>query len=177
MSGRGGRLAVNLNWSAATEADLDLGCLVAMDRGSPEVVQALGESFGSLTSPPYVELDQDDRTGAGSDGETLRVNLEYRARLRRLLFYVYVYEGAADFRTLGAAVTVSAPSGTFRILLDDSPAGATACAVALATSDSSGLAVRREVRWFTSTPDTASNQELVDQAYDFGLTWVPMRKA
>ncbi|MFD0150245.1 tellurium resistance protein [Streptomyces sp. NPDC127132] len=170
VSGRG-VLQANLNWSASTGADLDLGCLVEFTDGSRHVVQPLGNSFGSLTAPPYAQLDQDDRTGASSDGETLRLNLEHRARVRRLLVYTYVYEGAVDFRSLGAAVTVTAPSGGFRILLDDAPAGATACAIALIAAGADGLAVQREVRWFTATP-WRSNQQLIDEAYGFGLEWV-----
>ncbi|MFI8966182.1 tellurium resistance protein [Streptomyces sp. NPDC053493] len=166
-----GVLQANLNWSATTGADLDLGCLVELVDGSVHVVQALGDTFGALDAPPYTQLDQDDRTGASSDGETLRTNLEYRGLIRRMLVYTLVYEGAVDFRSLGAAVTVTAPSGGFRILLDDAPAGATACAIALITAGAEGMALRREVRWFTATP-RVSNQQLVDRAYGFGVEWV-----
>ncbi|MEU6374111.1 tellurium resistance protein [Streptomyces sp. NPDC046909] len=174
VAGRG-VLQVNLNWSAATEADLDLGCLVACADGSGLAVQPLGNAFGSLTQWPYVALDQDDRTGASADGETVRVDLARREHFRQLLFYVYVYEGAVDFRRLGAVATVTAPSGGFRIALDDSPDGATGCAIALATPEPDGLAVRREVRWFTGTR-RQSVQERMDRAYGFGFDWVWMTK-
>ncbi|MFD4376876.1 tellurium resistance protein [Streptomyces sp. NPDC058486] len=170
VSGRG-VLQANLNWSAGSGADLDLGCLVELTDGSMHVVQALGDVFGSLEAPPYSLLDQDDRTGASSDGETLRTNLEYRARIRRMLVYTFVYEGAVDFRSLGATVTVTAPSGNLRIQLDDAPAGATACAIALVTAAEGGMDVRREVRWFTATGQE-SNQQLIDRAYGFGFEWV-----
>ncbi|MDV5146155.1 tellurium resistance protein [Streptomyces sp. SBC-4] len=170
VAGRG-LLQANLNWAASTGADLDLGCLIELADGTRDVVQALGNSFGALTAPPYVQLDQDDRSGASSDGETLRTHLEYRARIRRLLVYTYVYEGAVDFRSLGAAVTVTAPSADFRILLDDAPQGATACAIALIDSGAGGMTVRREVRWFTPARGL-SNQQLIDEAYGFGLEWV-----
>jgi tellurite resistance protein TerA len=170
VAGRG-ILQVNLNWSVATEADLDLGCLVSFADGTGLAVQPLGNAFGSLTGWPYVQLDQDDRSGASSDGETVRVDLGQRERFRQLLFYVYVYEGAVDFRRLGAVATVTAPSGTFRIALDDSPGGATGCAIALATSGPKGLTVRREVRWFSGT-EQQSVQEAMDRAYGFGFPWV-----
>ncbi|SFL28750.1 tellurite resistance protein TerA [Streptomyces pini] len=171
VAGRGA-LQVNLNWSAAAEADLDLGCMVLTSDGTGTAVQPLGAQFGSLTSWPYVSLDQDDRTGAASGGETLRVSLEYRHRFTRLLVYVYLYAGAVDFRALGGVVTVSAPSGTWRIHLDDSPAGSTACAIASMAPERDGLGLRREARWFTAQP-WASNQQLIDQAYGFGFDWVP----
>ncbi|MFJ5937947.1 tellurium resistance protein [Streptomyces sp. NPDC093071] len=170
VAGRG-MLQANLNWSASTGADLDLGCLIELADGSVHVVQALGNTFGALDAPPYVRLDQDDRTGASSDGETVRMNLEYRARVRRTLVYTFVYEGAVDFRSLGGVVTVTAPSGGLRILLDDAPTGATACAIASITSGREGTVVRREVRWFTAT-QWQSNQQLIDQAYGFGVDWV-----
>ncbi|MFF9146403.1 tellurium resistance protein [Streptomyces sp. NPDC014861] len=170
VSGRG-VLQANLNWSAASGADLDLGCLVELADGSVHVVQALGNSFGALDAPPYTLLDQDDRTGASSDGETVRTNLEHRAGIRRILVYTFVYEGAVDFRSLGATVTVTASSGALRILLDDAPVGATACAIAQITASGGGMDVRREVRWFTATP-WASNQQLIDREYGFGVEWV-----
>jgi tellurite resistance protein TerA len=169
IAGRG-VLQVNLNWSAATEADLDLGCLAAFTDGSGLAVQPLGNSFGSLTTWPYVELDQDDRTGASSDGETLRINLDRREHFRQLLFYVYVYEGAVDFRRLGATATVTAPSGGFRIALDDSPGGVNGCAIALAAPGPDGLTISREVRWYTAT-ERDPVQQLMDRTYGFGFPW------
>lgn len=171
-----GALQAHLNWPPDADVDVDLGCLVAYADGSVTAVQALGESFGSLTSWPYVALDQDDRTGEASDGETLRVNLAHLTEFQSLLFYVNIYEGAEDFRGLSAALTVSAPSsGSRTLLLDDSPQGARACAVALAQVEAGELSVRREMRWFTPAP-TLSDQEQIDRAYEFGIEWVPATK-
>ncbi|MEU0688421.1 tellurium resistance protein TerA [Streptomyces uncialis] len=170
ITGRG-ILQANLNWAPGVDADLDLGCLVAFPDGGGLAVQALGEAYGSLDEWPYVALDQDDRTGASADGETLRVNLAHTARFERLLFYVYVYEGAVDFRSLGATVTVTAPGEAgCRIPLDDSPAGAVACAVALVRPAVGGLSVRREARWFRPMDELWIQQQM-DQAYGFGFEW------
>ncbi|MFC9162816.1 tellurium resistance protein [Streptomyces fungicidicus] len=176
ITGRG-VIQLNLNWSVTAEADLDLGCLVLTRDGAGAAVQPLGAQFGDLDAWPHVSLDQDDRTGETSDGETLRISLEHRHRFAKLLAYVYLYEGAADFRSLGGVVTVSAPNGTWRIHLDDSPAGATSCAIALLTPGrgAAALDLRREVRWFTAEP-LLSNQELIDRAYGFGFDWVPGTK-
>ncbi|MFE6701850.1 tellurium resistance protein [Streptomyces sp. NPDC057718] len=169
ISGRG-VMQVNLNWSAASEADLDLGCMVRTRDGSGTAIQPLGEAFGSLTAWPYVSLDQDDRSGASSDGETLRISLEHRKKFSKLLVYVYVYEGAVDFRRLGGVVTVSAPEGAWRIHLDDSPPGATSCAIALIAPGREGLDLRREGQWFTPHLYLGSQQQL-DAAYGFDLAW------
>ncbi|MFD9500260.1 tellurium resistance protein TerA [Streptomyces sp. NPDC060035] len=171
-----GALQANLNWLPGSGADVNLCCLVSFKDGTVQVVQALADDYGSLTSWPYVALDHDDRTGESSDGETLRVNPQHRALFDRLLFFVYIYEGAADFRRLGATVTVTAPGDPgCRILLDESPAGAIACAIALVTPDVTGLAVRREVRWFSGRPDMSSHEQ-IDQAYGFGVTWTLTEK-
>ncbi|MFF0450089.1 tellurium resistance protein TerA [Streptomyces sp. NPDC004609] len=177
LTGRG-VLQVNLNWPPGHDVDLDLGCLIEFTDGGQAVVQALGDAYGSLTSWPYAALDQDDRTGAASDGETLRVSMEHRARFRRLLIYAYVYEGAVDFRRLGATAEITGPDrsgGSHRILLDDSPPGAVACAIALVAAERDGLAMRREVRWFTGSQEL-SPQEQIDHAYGYGMTWVSMTK-
>lgn len=150
----GGRgvLQANLNWLPGARADVNLCCLIKFRDGTATCVQSLGDNFGALDAWPYVALDQDDRTGASADGETLRVGLGHRERFEKLLFFVYIYEGSADFRRLGASVTVTEPSGPgCRILLDDSPAGSVGCAIALVTPDAGGLTVRREVSWFTGT--------------------------
>ncbi|MEU0065829.1 tellurium resistance protein TerA, partial [Streptomyces albidoflavus] len=173
--GDAGLLQVNLNWSARAEADVDLCVLAEFTDGTLQVVQALGDAFGRLDAWPYIALDHDDRSGAGADGETLRVNLGHHHLFRRLLFFTYLYEGSVSFRELGASVTVSGTAGTFRILLDDAPATAAGCAVALTESDGAGLTVRREVRWFDGHPELGFHQ-LVDQAYGFGLSWTRMDK-
>ncbi len=131
-------------------------------------------SAGSTPGRTFA-LDHDDRSGASADGETLRVNLDHHHLFRRLLFFTYLYEGSVSFRELGASVTVSGTAGTFRILLDDAPATAAGCAVALTESDGTGLTVRREVRWFDGHPELGIHQ-LVDQAYGFGLSWTRMDK-
>ncbi|MCB1777307.1 MAG: TerD domain-containing protein, partial [Candidatus Competibacteraceae bacterium] len=62
-------LVINLNWNQGSggkgffgrltgsgKVDLDLGCLFKMRDGRPGAVQALGNSFGSLQNPPYIQL-------------------------------------------------------------------------------------------------------------------------
>ncbi|MFD6875183.1 MULTISPECIES: tellurium resistance protein [unclassified Streptomyces] len=171
-----GTLRANLNWLPAARADVNLCALAQFRDGRATVVQALGGDFGSLTEWPHLALDHDDRTGDSSDGETLRVNLAHRDLFARLLFFVYVYEGSADFRRLGATVDVTEPSGPgCRILLDDSPAGATGCTIAIAVPDGDALTVRREVNWYA--PDGDRNvHELIDRQYGFGLNWVRATK-
>ncbi|WP_257016302.1 hypothetical protein [Streptomyces sp. Ag82_O1-15] len=89
-----GVLQVNLNWSVTAEADLDLGCMVATSDGKGAAVQPLGGEFGNLDAWPYVGLDQDDRTGETSDGETLRISLEHRHQFTKRRCHVVGCVGA-----------------------------------------------------------------------------------
>ena len=65
-----GEVLINLNWHQpearglfrrSKAIDLDLGCLYELEDGTKGCVQALGNTFGSLTQPPYIALDGDDR--------------------------------------------------------------------------------------------------------------------
>ena len=40
------------------------------------MVQALGNAFGALDRPPYIQLDADDRSGSSVGGENLLINLD-----------------------------------------------------------------------------------------------------
>ncbi len=73
-----GIIKVNLNWnqgkkgffslfSRSSNIDLDLGCFIRFKDGDKDVIQALGNSFGSLDYKPYVKLLGDDRTGSSDN--------------------------------------------------------------------------------------------------------------
>lgn len=86
---------VNLNWSV--NVDLDLGCLYELTDGSKGVIQALGDTFGSLHASPFIALDGDDRTGTASSGEKTHINLAASHVFQRVLLFAMIYSGAADW--------------------------------------------------------------------------------
>lgn len=114
----GGVMRVNLNWTsmAATgrlfgklrgkNIDLDLCCFFELVNGAIGSVRALDRRFGALYEPPFIHLDQDDRTGASITGENLSVNLDYTQFIRRILVFASIYDGASDFRNVHATVTL-----------------------------------------------------------------------
>ncbi|MEV6277781.1 TerD family protein [Nocardia sp. NPDC051832] len=119
----GGTMRVNLNWTTTQPArggglfgrrsrggngglDLDLCCFFELADGRIGSVRALDRSFGDLTRPPYIRLDQDDRTGASTTGENLDINLDFTSQFRRILVFSSIYEGAKDFRGVHATVTL-----------------------------------------------------------------------
>jgi tellurite resistance protein TerA len=177
----GGRMVVNLNWSQSPvrggglfrsrqAIDLDLGCLYELNDGQRGVVQALGNSFGSFDSTPYVMLDKDDRSGASSEGENLFVNLARQNEIKRLLVFAFIYEGAPAFDAADGAVTLMPHNDTpIEVRLDEQAGDRKMCAIALIQNVGNELVVRREVQYFRSHSD-------MDRAYDWGLRWAAGRK-
>ncbi|MFG2640568.1 TerD family protein [Streptomyces sp. NPDC048370] len=200
----GGVMRVNLNWETRTEKegqavgpragfwglgrrretasphasgglDLDLCVLYELADGSKGVVQAL-QGFGSLTEPPYVQLDADDRTGARAEGENLTINLDRADEFRRLLVFVVIYAGASDFADLHATVTLKPHDGApIEFSLDECTVPARTCALALLTQEDGDLTVRREARFLVNEPGI-SMQQTADEAYGWGLNWTPAVK-
>lgn len=185
-----GALHVNLNWQAPpaprgwfarnaaprTPLDLDLGALFELADGTKGVVQALGNAFGDLHRPPWIHLDGDDRTGAVAAGENLTVNLDHTRDFRRVLVFVTIYEGAADFAGLHATVTLRPQHGApVTFSLDECDVPSPVCALALLTQGPDGLVVRREARYLVPGR-SSSPQRALDEAYGWGLRWTPGRK-
>ncbi|MGM9463836.1 TerD family protein [Streptomyces murinus] len=191
QGGTSGVMRVNLNWQVRKQLsgwgarwggggpgglDLDLCALYELADGRKGVVQALGNSFGSLHRPPYIHLDGDDRTGAAASGENLTVNLDHLADLRRVLVFVTVYEGASSFAGLHATVTLQPQYGApVDFALDECTAPSTVCALALITNTGGDLVVRREARYLVPERGV-SPQRTVDRAYGWGMNWTPGRK-
>ncbi|MBK3587440.1 MULTISPECIES: TerD family protein [Streptomyces] len=193
QGGTSGSLRVNLNWEVRKQfkgwgaklgravamhgdLDLDLCALYELTDGRKGVVQALGNAFGSLSQPPFIHLDGDDRTGSLSSGENMTVNLDRKDLLRRVLIFVTIYEGARSFADLHATVTLQPQNGAaIDFSLDECTVPSTVCALALITNNGGDLTVQREARYLV--PDRGvSPQRTIDAAYGWGMNWTPGRK-
>lgn len=156
---------------ALVNVDLDLACLYELADGTKGVVQPLGELYGELNDPPYVKLSGDDRFGSGS-GEDLYINLDHAEEIRRLLIFVYIYDGTPAFSRTRATVTLSPSSGPeIKVSLDERAPQARSCAVALLERVKNELVVHREVRYVYGF------QSELDHLYGWGLQWGRGRKA
>ena len=175
-----GEILINLNWSqpvsrgffarAPQPIDLDLGCLFELKNGVKGAVQALGNSFGSLTQPPYISLDGDDRTGTSTDGENLRINGTMISQIKRILVYTFIYEGVANWREANGIVTVRYPgSQDIIVRMDEYGTSQKMCAIALFENYNDTFSVEKIVRFF-------DGHSQMDQAFNWGLRWVPGRK-
>jgi uncharacterized protein involved in tellurium resistance len=150
---------------AMVNVDLDLACMYELADGTKGVVQPLGNFLGSFNAPPYIQLSGDDRFGAPS-GETMHINLDQKDRLRRLLIFVYIYDGTPAFDRTHAVVTLFPSSGpSIEIPLTERAAQARSCAVVLLENRKGELTVRREVRYVYGF------QAELDRLYGWGLQW------
>jgi len=180
-TGAAGRMRINLNWTQKVRrglfggrgdaVDLDLGCLWELADGRKGVVQALGNSFGSLDAPPYAYLDGDDRSGSSEGGENLTINLDHLGEIRRILVFTYIYEGAPNWAAANGVVTLYPQGATpIEIRLDEVSNTARTCAIAMLTAQGSSLHIQREVRYINGT------QSELDRAYGWGMNWTAGRK-
>ncbi|MBK8182505.1 MAG: TerD family protein [Candidatus Competibacteraceae bacterium] len=175
-----GEIVVNLNWhqgsnsgkgffgrlTGGRKVDLDLGCLFKLRDGRGGAVQALGNTFGSLHQPPYIQLMGDDRSGASAEGEFLHINGQYWNELDRIVLFAMIYEGAPNWSETDAVVTLRAPDQpTLEIRLDSHRNDQRMCALALLENQSGNLKVTKLVEYF-------QDHRYLDQAYNFGLRWV-----
>ena len=146
--------------------DLDLGCLFKLRDGRAGAVQALGDSFGSLQQPPYIQLMGDDRTGASAQGEFLHINGRQWSQLDKVVVFAFIYEGAPNWAETDAVITLQTPGQpTLEIRLDSHHRDHRMCALVLLENQGGNIKVTKLVEYFR-------DHRLLDQAYGFGLRWV-----
>jgi len=176
-----GEIVINLNWQQPKQKksgffdsifgnnsggiDLDLACLFELKNGTIGAVQALGNHFGSLNYEPYIALDGDDRTGAISTGETIRVNGNFADKIRRILIFTFIYSGAANWEEAKGVVTVNCPGSPELIVkMDEYGSKKHTCAIALLENVGGTFSVEKIVDFF-------DDSEQMDRAFDWGLSW------
>jgi tellurite resistance protein TerA len=174
-------ILVNLNWNAtpvkslgffrnktvaSTGIDLDLACLWEFDQGEIGAVQALGGHFGNFHQFPFIELDQDDRSGQSVGGETLRINGRYWQEFRRILIYTFIYEGVPNWSHVDAVITIKAKDQPdIEIRLDSYRDDQFLCAIAMLENINNQVKITKLIDYF-------SGHQQMDSAYGWGLNYV-----
>ncbi|MCP4352126.1 MAG: stress response protein [Desulfobacterales bacterium] len=179
----GGDILINLNWNKKPggakqsgflskvfggdkELDLDLGCLFEMQNGSKGAVQPLGNAFGSFDSLPYIFHCGDDRTGAWAEGENMKINLAHINKIKRILIYTYIYEGAPNWASTDGIITVKVPGQpVLEVPMGSQMDSRPFCAITMLEFEGAGIKVTKLVSFHKGHPDC-------DQAYRWGLDWV-----
>lgn len=169
-----GDIAINLNWSSSGNTgffgkpkplDLDLGCLFELDDGFKGAVQALGNVFGNLHDQPYIQLDQDDRTGAIAAGETLRINGHHWPKIRRVALFAFIYDGAPNWRNTDGMVTITMPDQPpIEFAMRDGPNGLGFCGLALIENIGGTMKFTRVMDYFKSHRE-------YDERLGWGMRW------
>ena len=174
-------ITVNLNWNAAPVKsmgffrnqlaadkgiDLDLACLWEFEQGEIGATQALGNHFGNFHQFPFIELDQDDRSGHSMGGETLRINGRYWAEFRRILIFTFIYEGVPNWSHVDAVVTIKTKNQPdIEVRLDSYRDDQFLCAIAMLENINNQVKVTKLVDYF-------SGHQQMDRAYGWGLNYV-----
>ena len=123
-----------------------------------------------MNYPPYIALDGDDRTGSVAAGETIRVNGKFTDKIRRILIYTFIYEGAANWEEAKGVVTVKCPGSPELIVrMDEYGSTKHTCAIALLENVGGTFSVEKVVDFF-------DDSEQMDHAFDWGLSWTVGRK-
>lgn len=144
-----------------------MACLYELKNGSKGVVQALGNSFGSLTRAPYISLDGDDRTGTVKSGENLRINGNMLKEFKRILVFAFIYEGAANWAEANGVVTIKQSGGPdIEVRMDEHEKNKGMCAIALIQNvNDQTLSIEKLVSYY-------AGHAKMDEAYKWGLRWV-----
>lgn len=169
-AGAFGEVHIKLMWSdkpeqgKASGIDLDLGCLFELKDGYLGCVQALGDMYGSFSSEPYIELDADDRTG-GSAGETIRINGDKWAAIKRICIFAYIYDGAPNWSLIDCLAQVLIPGREpIMVQLENARNDRGMCAIAMLENKENAFKVQKLNQYFRTHKD-------LDEHYGFGLRW------
>lgn len=152
--------------------DLDIGCLYELQNGQRGSIQAFGEKFGNFEDAPYISLSGDERTGdkEGHD-EYLLVNSKKWPEIKRVLVYIYIYQGAPSWSVVNPQVVVDVPGeNDFYVTLNAHDDKLPLCAVAELEN------VRGSVK-LTNRTEYFPGHEEMDRAFGFGLQWADGKKS
>jgi tellurite resistance protein TerA len=158
-------------YSDSTCVDLDLGCIYEFKNGEKGVIQALGNSFGSLQRNPYILLDGDDRTGDSNDGENILINSKQIKNLKRLMLFISIYEGPANWAQADATVSIKTEfSDEIIIRIDDYDNKKNICSlVCFDFFETSKMIIEKELKFFR-------DYKKMDSRYNWNLEWKNLKK-
>jgi len=147
--------------------DLDIGCLYELQNGQRGAIQALGNNkFGHFDQPPYIKLSGDERSGdVDGHDEYLTVNGAHWSDIKRILVYIYIYEGAPRWSIIKPQIIIDVPGEDDLIVTLKAHDDALAlCAVGGLENIRGGIKLTNYTEYFPG-------HEEMDRAFGFGLEW------
>lgn len=146
--------------------DIDLGCLYELSDGTRGAIQAFGDLYGALDEPPYITLSGDERTGdTQGDDESIAINGHHWDKISKVFFYVYIYDGVADWAQVKPEIHIRIPDRPPLIVtLASTHDELDLCMIAGIERVRSGMRVTNYTQYFPGHSE-------MDRAYGFGLNW------
>ncbi|MCK5284116.1 MAG: TerD family protein [Alphaproteobacteria bacterium] len=147
--------------------DLDIGCLYELKDGSRGAIQAFGnDKFGNFKEPPYIALSGDERTGdADGHDEYILVNGMHWDKVKRILVYIYIYDGAPNWKQINPRIIIDVPGENDLIVtLSAHNDRLSLCAVGGLENIRGGIKLTNYTEYFPGHDE-------MDRAFGFGLNW------
>lgn len=151
--------------------DLDIGCLYELTSGERGCVQAFGDMYGDFDNEPYISLSGDERTGIteGHD-EYLEINGPKWSEIKRILIYVYIYDGAPHWSEIKPQILIDMPGENDLLVIPDVHNSALAvCAIGGLENVRGGIKVTNFTEYFPGHAE-------MDRAFGFGIEWTDGQK-
>ncbi len=151
--------------------DIDIGCFYELADGQRGAIQALGAMNGSYQEPPFVGLSGDERTG-DSEGidEHLVINGAQWPQIKKILIYLYIYEGAPNWAAVRPQVHINVPGErTIVVTLNTHRDDCRVCLVAGLENVRNGIRIHNYTEYYPG-------QAEMDRAFGIGLKWDEGRK-
>ena len=151
--------------------DLDVGCLYELNNGKRGSIQAFGRVFGALEEEPYIKLNRDERTGeTDGEDELIKVNGRQWSQFKRILIYVYIYEGADNWDAVRPQIQVRVPEEKPMVVtLNARKEELALCAVAGLENIRGGIKMTNFMEYFPGHAE-------MDRAFGYGLDWAEGQK-
>jgi len=155
-----------LKKATKTGIDLDIGCLYEMKDGTRGAIQAFGEKFGDYDKAPFIALSGDERTGdADGHDEYLLVNGARWDDVKRLLVYIYIYDGAPSWSEINPQIILDVPGeDDLVVTLGAHNDHLCLCAVGGIENVRGGIKLTNYTEYFPGHDE-------MDRAFGFGLDW------
>jgi tellurite resistance protein TerA len=134
--------------------------------GTRGAIQAFGEKFGDFDNPPYMKLSGDERTGdAKGHDEYIVVNGAHWDKIKRILVYFYIYDGARKWAEISPHIVLDVPGeDDLVVTLSKHNDALAVCAVGGLESIRGGIKLTNYTEYFPGHAE-------MDRAFGFGLEW------
>ncbi len=155
-----------LKMKGLKDVDLDLGCLYELQDGTRGALQPFGDYYGAMDDAPFIMLSGDEREGdEEGDDEHMLINGKHWGQIKRILIYVYIYEGAPHWASIKPKIHVRIPGETpLVVTLTTYRSELSLCALTELENVRGGLRIKNHTEYYPGHSE-------MDRAFGFGLHW------